>query len=302
MPTWSWVTGTESEHNLLPPFFFSAVSPLRLLFPSKSFVQGRWCLSKDKFSSRKPPCCHLHFCLCLRMEDSKWSCSSHEHFMDLIFSVSSNEELSQCLTGELWRCILYNCFSVSCSVDNDREDSPKPDELSWKPPELWEANILTAPAHISPPKSFSSATEPGWSVTSKDSCQWFMAGTWVSQDFPELLGVRRVQSVDMCTCWLAPCVLLAPACFHPVPLGRFSRLTHFRVHKPLRDLRGWQGMIYSCHALSAGEQKTIHPPHKSTLSLFCNSYDCVRQVSYIFIFKCLDCSAVTKLHYCLAIF
>lgn len=85
MPMWSWITGTESEHNLLPPSFFSAVS-LKLLFLSKSFVQCCWCLSKDKFSSRKPPCCHMHFCLRLRMEDSKWSCSSHEHFMDLILS------------------------------------------------------------------------------------------------------------------------------------------------------------------------------------------------------------------------
>lgn len=125
------------------------------------------------------------------------------------------------------------------------------------------ANILTMPTCTSPPDSFSTATEPGWSVTSKDSCQWFMAGTEFLRislnywKYEEPSG-SVVNAVDMCTCWLAPCVLIALACFHPVPLESSSRLTYFTVSNPVRDLRGWQTWFIAvmCCQLESRKQYT----------------------------------------------
>lgn len=43
--------------------------------------------------------------------------------------------------------------------------------LGWKTPDLLGSQYFDTPTRTSPPNSFSTATEPGWPVTSNDLCQ-----------------------------------------------------------------------------------------------------------------------------------
>jgi len=131
------------------------------LLPSKSFLQGLFWLSENEFSSKKPPCCDLRFCL--PPQDGRQQAISFlaRTFYGFNFvSVSSNEGRAQRLTKQLAGRVC--CSSAHCSMGKGTEDSPRP---------------------------------------------------------------KDVGSV----------VLIAPACFHPVPLENSSRLTGFSMSNPLRD-------------------------------------------------------------------
>lgn len=93
-----------------------------------------------------------------------------------------------------------------------------------------------------------------------------------------------------------------PHLLSPCPFGKLFKTDTFQSVQLSQRFQRLAGMIYSCHVLSAGEQKTVHPRHKSTLALFLQSYDCACQVSYIVIFKSLLSGTRTKTHYYLAIF
>lgn len=62
----------------------------------------------------------------------------------------------------------------------------------------------------------------------------------------------------------APSLHLLSLC----PFGKLCKTDIFQSVQPSQKSQRLADMIYSCHVLSAGEQKTVHPHHKSTLALF----------------------------------